>query len=139
MRLDILDIWLTPAMVCRQLSPFLISRLTMHAQDAQRQVIPGTYDVIHFKDCLHTTDINPRVVFRSLSVGDVKIPAPDPRIIALHAACAKVAHTSGAMEYLRELYRDTDSIAVMTQPNAAYELSRALKALQFNTSATVDS
>ncbi|KAI0712657.1 hypothetical protein C8Q76DRAFT_797492 [Earliella scabrosa] len=121
MRLDVLDIWLTPAM------------------DAQRQVIPGTYDVIHFKDCLHTTDINPRVVFRSLSVDDVKIPAPDPRIIALHAACARVAHTSGAMDYLREFYRDTDSIAVMTQPNAAYELSRALKALQFNTSATADS
>ena len=37
---------------------------------------------------------------------------------------------SGAVELLRELYREPDSIAVMTQPNAAYELTRALRTLQ---------
>ena len=37
---------------------------------------------------------------------------------------------SGAADLLREFYRDTESIAIMTQPNAAYELSRALKTLQ---------
>ena len=57
-------------------------------------------------------------------------PAPDPKILALHAACAGIAHMSGAAEYLQELFRDTDSIAVMTEPNAADELRRVLKARQ---------
>ena len=60
----------------------------------------------------------------------VEIHAPDPSLLALHASCAKIAHKSGAIEYLRELYRETDSIAAMTEPNAAQELARALRPLQ---------
>ena len=71
-----------------------------------------------------------RITFRSVSVDGQVIPAPAPEIIALHAACAKIAHMSGAVDLLREFYRDTDAIAVMTHPNATHELSRALKALQ---------
>ncbi|KAJ8463610.1 hypothetical protein ONZ51_g10156 [Trametes cubensis] len=113
--LDQLDIWLTPAL------------------DVQSQVvIPDTYDV----ECaegldvaLRATRVNRQVVFRSLSVNGKIIPAPDPRLIELHAACAQIVHRSGAAELLREFYRDTDNIAVMTHPNAAYELSRALRVL----------
>ena len=43
---------------------------------------------------------------------------------------------SGAVELLRELYREPDSIAVMTQPNAAYELTRALRTLQLGSTTT---
>lgn len=102
-------------------------------QDVQGQVIPDTYNVEHsdsVADALRAGQVNSRVVFKSLSVDDKTIPAPDRRIIELHAACARIAHMSGAAEHLREFFRDTDSIAVMTQPNAAYELSRALRTLQ---------
>ncbi|TFY81523.1 hypothetical protein EWM64_g2485 [Hericium alpestre] len=116
---DNLDLWLTPA------------------KDAQGQVIPDTYDVNHCYGLEYLRrlvyHVKPQIVFRSLPLGDQVIPAPDPDIIALHAACARIAHMSGAAEYLRELYRDVDNIAVMTEPNAAYELSRALKTLQVAT------
>jgi len=40
---------------------------------------------------------------------DKKIEPPSPQLIALHAACAKIAHTSGAAKYLQETFRDTES------------------------------
>ena len=70
--------------------------------------------------------IRPRVKFESTP----DIPAPDGDMIALHATCAGIAHMSGAAEHLREFYRDMDTIAVMTDPQAPSELARALKALQ---------
>ena len=36
-----------------------------------------------------------------------KIEPPSPKLIALHAACAKIAHLSGAAGHLKETYRDT--------------------------------
>ncbi|KAF8120308.1 hypothetical protein EV363DRAFT_1191068, partial [Boletus edulis] len=55
---------------------------------------------------------------------------PDPRIIVLHAACSRIAHMSGAAECLQEFFRDSDEISVMTEPNAASELSRTLRQMQ---------
>ena len=56
-----------------------------------------------------------------------KIEPPSPQLITLHAACAKIAHISGAAEHLKETFRDTEPIPVMTAPNAADELVHALK------------
>lgn len=114
----------------------LITRLMDCDQNAQQQAILDTYNVCYAPGVLLQVgscgiDVNRPIVFRSLPFNGQTIPAPDPRIIELHAACAKIAYMSGAAEHIRELYRDgTDSIAVMTEPNAAYELSRALKTLQ---------
>lgn len=105
-------------------------------QDAQNQDITDTYHVIHAEGpaVLHLVGghgrIRSPVVFESYTLGDFVIPTPDPKFIALHAACARIAHMSGAAECLRELYRDTEDISVMTEPDAAYELCRALKVLQ---------
>ncbi|CDO71725.1 hypothetical protein BN946_scf184920.g9 [Trametes cinnabarina] len=115
MYFDSLDLWLTPAM------------------DAQGQVVCDTYNVCHadgFGPAIRAAAIKPQVTFRSVVDKGKEIHAPDPRIIELHAACAKIAHMSGAAELLREFYMDMDSIAVMTQPHAAYKLTRALKTLQ---------
>ncbi|KAH0834669.1 hypothetical protein J3R83DRAFT_10184 [Lanmaoa asiatica] len=35
---------------------------------------------------------------------------PAPELLALHATCCKVAHLSGAAEYIDEIYRDADQI-----------------------------
>ena len=59
-----------------------------------------------------------------------KIEPPSPQLIALHAACAKIAHRSGVAEHLQETFRDTEPISVMTAPNAANELVHALKKVQ---------
>ncbi|TFY75682.1 hypothetical protein EWM64_g8331 [Hericium alpestre] len=74
--------------------------------------------------------IQPQIKFTPLPVGSEVIPAPYPKLIGLHAACAKIAHMSGAAEYLEEIFRNTDTISAMTEPNAAYELVRSLRALQ---------
>jgi len=59
-----------------------------------------------------------------------KIEPSSPQLIALHAACAKITHTSGAAKHLEETFRDTEPIPVMTAPNAADELDHALKKVQ---------
>jgi len=42
-------------------------------------------------------------------------PAPSSRYLALHAACCRVAHMSGAGQYLDEIYRDFDDVAVQAR------------------------
>lgn len=103
-------------------------------QDVQTEaIIPDTYQVNHRLGqdyLLGTGQSQLHVEFRSYSVGHTVTPAPDPRLIALHAACAGIANMSGAAGYLEERYRDTEDIAVMTQPGAAHELTRVLKTFQ---------
>lgn len=43
----------------------------------------------------------------------VEYPLPDSRYLALHAACARVAHLSGAGEYIEKVLRDIESIGVL--------------------------
>ncbi|KAJ7755330.1 hypothetical protein DFH07DRAFT_821852 [Mycena maculata] len=42
-----------------------------------------------------------------------KYPLPDPRLLALHAVCARVAHMSGAAEVLDEFDRDVKEMGVL--------------------------
>ena len=110
-------------------------------QDTRGQDIPNTYHVMHVEGPdvhrqIASGSIKSQVALEDYPLGDQVIPAPDPKIIALHAACARIAHMSGAMEHLRELYRETDDISIMTKPNAADELRRALAALQTISSVT---
>jgi hypothetical protein len=38
----------------------------------------------------------------------IKYPVPSPTYLAIHAACAKVAHLSGAGERIDKFYRDLE-------------------------------
>ena len=68
------------------------------------------------------------MAFRAYTLpGGKEIEPPSPQLIALHAACAKIAHMSGAAEHLEEAFRDTEPLPVMTDPNAPDELVHALK------------
>ena len=40
-------------------------------------------------------------------------PLPDPRYLALHAACARVAHLSGVTEYIKRVVRDMEDTKVL--------------------------
>ncbi|KIJ15329.1 hypothetical protein PAXINDRAFT_114990 [Paxillus involutus ATCC 200175] len=42
-----------------------------------------------------------------------KLPLPSPDLLALHAACAKVAHLSGAGEYVDRILEDMEQIEVL--------------------------
>ncbi|KAK7030885.1 hypothetical protein VNI00_013995 [Paramarasmius palmivorus] len=50
------------------------------------------------------------------------LPAPSPELLALHAACATVAHLSGAGAYIDELDEDTDSLPVLTHDGQSSEI-----------------
>ena len=43
----------------------------------------------------------------------INLPIPSPELIALHAACARVAHLSGAGAYIDELDQDADDLDVL--------------------------
>ena len=42
------------------------------------------------------------------------LPTPASELLALHAACCKVAHLSGAAEHIDRVYRDADEIGVLS-------------------------
>jgi len=50
------------------------------------------------------------------------LPLPDPRYLALHAACAKVAHLSGAGEYIDTIDRDLDTALVLAHDGSSARL-----------------
>ena len=75
---------------------------------------------------------HPTVTFGTHALPNGKmIEPPSPRLIALHAACAQMAHMSGAAERLEETFRDTENIPVMAAaPNSVNELIHALTKVQ---------
>jgi len=101
---DGLNIWLTPA------------------KDEHGVIILDSYDVssCYGEHWLATmgTGVKSQITFQSKQIGTHTIPAPDPRIIALHAACAKIAHMSAAAEPLEVVFRNPESIRVLTDDGA---------------------
>jgi len=60
-----------------------------------------------------------------------KLPVPSPTYLAIHAACAKVAHLSGAAECIDKLYRDMDDSTTLDPHGAsALMLEHAIFELQ---------
>ena len=43
----------------------------------------------------------------------VKLPPPSPDLLNLHAACAQVAHLSGAGEYVERILEEMEQICVL--------------------------
>ena len=50
------------------------------------------------------------------------LPLPDPRYLALHAACARVAHLSGAGEYIDAFDRDIDTTPILAKDGSSAKL-----------------
>ena len=48
-----------------------------------------------------------------MSLDPATLPIPSPELIASHAACAKVAHLSGASAYIDRLDQDADDLDVL--------------------------
>ncbi|KZP33596.1 hypothetical protein FIBSPDRAFT_847512, partial [Athelia psychrophila] len=59
------------------------------------------------------------VTFKSTNM---LLPLPDPRYLALHAACAKIAHTSGAAEAIDSCLRDYEEIHVLACDGSSSEV-----------------
>ena len=64
-------------------------------------------------------------MFRSARQG---LPLPNPAYLRIHAACCRVAHLSGAGEYMEKVLEDLEDMRVLPQDgSSAYLLSYALK------------
>ncbi|KAI0086880.1 hypothetical protein BDY19DRAFT_957076 [Irpex rosettiformis] len=112
-----LKIWLTPV------------------KDVETQaIIPNTYRLNHYLGNEHIPfgiqDAKSEVNFRSISIGGIVIPPPDPQLIVLHGVCAEIVCKSDAMDYLEERYKDIEPFAAMTASGAVNELTRVLKTMQ---------
>ena len=46
-------------------------------------------------------------------------PLPDPHYLALHTACAKVAHLSGAGQHIDSVDRDIDTTPVLARDGSS--------------------
>ena len=57
--------------------------------------------------------INGAPVFVEFNVQLEKVPPPDPLLLGLHAACARVVHMSGAAELFGQIERDAEDIRVL--------------------------
>ena len=47
---------------------------------------------------------------------------PNPRYLEVHAACCKVAHMSGAAEYLEMMVRDIENIGVLAEDGGSADV-----------------
>ena len=50
------------------------------------------------------------------------LPLPNSRYLELHAACCKVAHTSGAAEYLDQMIRDVEETKVLAEDGGSADV-----------------
>ena len=66
-------------------------------------------------------------LIRECEAKGMPIPAlPDPDLIALHAACARVAYLSGAAEYFDMLEQDAEETTVLANDGSSAYLLRGL-------------
>ena len=49
-------------------------------------------------------------------------PFPSQQLLALHAACAKVAHLSGAGEYIDKFDRDTEDLDILATDGSSFDI-----------------
>ena len=50
------------------------------------------------------------------------LPVPAPELLALHATCCKVAHLSGAAEYIDKVYHDAERMGVLASDGTAGDI-----------------
>ena len=50
------------------------------------------------------------------------LPLPSPEYLKIHAACAKIAHMSGAGEYIDQISRELEETNVLSEDGASAEL-----------------
>ncbi|KAN0074642.1 hypothetical protein V8E55_011691 [Tylopilus felleus] len=77
------------------------------------------FEAMSQKDCYEVKCFGPKPhrdvrQFVKFSTSDPEnLPVPARELLALHATCCKVAHLSGAAEYIDEIYRDADKLGVL--------------------------
>lgn len=81
----------------------------LHIYFEPQQGTQDSYTVRHVGASFEPFSNFPRnVTFRTVT----GIPSPDPNLFAIHRACARIAHATGAGEACRRFFRDLEDGAV---------------------------
>ncbi|KAI6008098.1 hypothetical protein F5J12DRAFT_826633 [Pisolithus orientalis] len=80
--------------------------------------VPNVYELDSVEDLL-LRDIPRSVTF---STTDPELSLPSSTYLAIHAACAKVAHLSGAGEHILKTFRDMGDMGVLAEDGGSGEL-----------------
>lgn len=70
------------------------------------------------------TGLSPILTFTTPDAS--RYPVPDPRYLAIHAACAKVVHYSGAGDYIEKILCDIEEMGVLANNGCSDALYHAL-------------
>ncbi|KAF9220142.1 hypothetical protein BS17DRAFT_739680 [Gyrodon lividus] len=81
---------------------------------------PNTYNIRWKSDWLALPYARTTVTFTSSDLE--KLPLPSPEYLQIHAACAKVAHLSGAGDYIDKILRDLEDIQVLSEDGASADV-----------------
>ena len=122
-RFDQLAIWLVATV--RQFNFDFLRALTYcdtHQREENKYKVEG-------KNPFHLRSYPEYVTFTTPD--RVKFPLPSPTYLAIHAACAKVAHLSGAAECIDKFYRDMEDGKTLNSDGASASiLEEAIRGLQ---------
>ncbi|KAI5995279.1 hypothetical protein F5J12DRAFT_896501 [Pisolithus orientalis] len=80
--------------------------------------IPNTYRLEASTSVL----LNHRPEYVTFATTDPKYPLPSPNYLAIRAACAKVAHLSGAAKYIAEVLSRMEDTCVLAEDGGSAEL-----------------
>jgi len=78
---------------------------------------PNRY-YVRGKDAAYIRGLPPIVTFTSTTPS---FAMPDPRYLCIHAACAQVAHLSGAGEHIDSIFRDVEDTRVLANNGSSAE------------------
>jgi len=100
--------------------------IAMHSLNHKHSL--GTVSLKSQKDCYEANFFGPIPLrdarqFVTFTTKDPEhLPVPAPELLALHATCYKVAHLSGAAEWIDVIYRDADEIGVLAPDGTSADM-----------------
>ncbi|PBK92936.1 hypothetical protein ARMGADRAFT_1165250 [Armillaria gallica] len=91
---------------------------------------PNTYKI----EVLHPPFLNmiPENPVTFTTPDEKSLPLPSPALLALHRACARVAHLSGAGRYVHDLLDMDDTESDVMEPNCVHQVNGLLQGLSMN-------
>jgi len=107
-----MDIWLEPI----DASLFPLSRLTQEVTKSNTQGYLNSYRFRKSYPLAENISDGSVITFTS---ANPDLPLPDRRYLGLHAACAKIAHASGAAEAINWYMRDLENTNVLAEDGSS--------------------
>ena len=84
--------------------------------------VPDPIFKVHLRRCEYLESDDFGRLFVTFSPNDNGLALPDPRLLALHAACARVTHMSGVAEAFNEVECDVEDTRVLAYDGSSAHL-----------------